>query len=109
MKVVAIPEVVEYIENLIPVLYEKGYFGFKETAKKYVDELYEDILTTLPDRLHKPAPEYFNKYGEDMEYASFIKNKRTTWYVFFEKYEDTGEIIFLIRYIANNHTIAQYL
>jgi len=109
MKVIAIPEVVRYIENLIPVLYEKGYFGFRETAKKYVDELYNDILTTLPERLHKPAPAYFDKYGKDMEYATFKKNKRTTWFVFFEIYEDNGEIFYLVRYIANNHTVAQYL
>jgi len=109
MKVVAIPEVVEYLESLIPILHEKGYFGFRETAKKYVDELYNDIENTLPDRLSKPAPEYFDKYGTGMEYASFKKNKRTTWYVFFEIYEISGEIIYLVRYIANNHTVLQYL
>jgi len=109
MKVVAIPEVVEYLENLIPILHEKGYFGFREAAKNYVDELYNEIETTLPDCLSKPAPEYFSKYGTCMEYASFKKNKRTTWYVFFETYEVSGEIVYLVRFIANNHTVAQYL
>ena len=108
MKVLVIPEVAQYVESLIPVLYEKGYFVFKETAKKYMDDLYDDILTTLPIRLHKPAPKYFDKYGKDMEYAVFKKNKRTTWYVFFRIYQNYGEDIYQVRYIANNHTVAQY-
>ena len=55
MKVAAIPEVLEYIKNLVPILYEKGYFSFKDSAKKYVDELYDDIQTNLPTRQHKPV------------------------------------------------------
>ena len=109
MQVILLPEVLKYIEDLATILYEKEYFGFEETSLKYVLELYDDITTHLPEKQHNPAPEYFDKYGEDMEYASFKKNKRTTWYVFFEIYEDNGEIIYLVRYIANNHTVAQYL
>ena len=109
MKVIALPEVRQYLKAVSHILYEKGYFGFLDSSEKYVEELVDDIKVNLPIKLHKPAPEYFNKYGENMEYASFIKNKRTTWYVFFEKYADNGEIIYLVRYIANNHTIAQYL
>ena len=109
MKVLAIPKVLEYMENLIPLLYEKGYFGFRETAKKYVDELYNEILDTLPFQPHKPAPKYFDKYGKNLEYAFFTKNKRTTWYVFFRVYKIDGEEIYQVRYIANNHTIAQFL
>jgi len=109
MKVIALPEVRQYLKVLSHILYNNGYFGFLDSSEKYVTELFNDIVNTLPERLSKPAPEYFNKYGTGMEYASFKKNKRTTWYVFFETYEDNGEIIYLVRYIANNHTVAQYL
>ena len=44
-----------------------------------------------------------------MQYASFRKNKETQWYVFFNTYRQDGEIIYLIRYISNNHVIAQFL
>jgi len=44
-----------------------------------------------------------------MEYSIFRKSKRTAWYVFFRVYKEMGNEIFQIRYIANNHTIAQYL
>jgi hypothetical protein len=110
MRVVATPEVIEYIENLVPLLYEKGYFSFADTAKKYVDDLYDDIQENLPTRSHKCAPERYAKYGQDLYYATFIKNKRTTWYAFFTKYQDeNNEIIYFVSYIGNNHTEAQHL
>ena len=109
MNVIYLPKVRKHFESLIPVLYENGYFGCKEAAKKYVDDLFEDITKTLPILQHKPAPLYFDKYGKNMKYASFKKNKRTSWYAFFKTYNKNGEKIYLVRYIANNHTVAQYL
>jgi hypothetical protein len=109
MKVVVTPKVYEYLENLVIILYENEYFGHKDSARKYVDDLYEDIKTNLPKCLHKPAPTYFDKYGKNMEYAVFKRNKQTHWYVFFRTFQKNGEEIYQIRYIGNNHTIAQYL
>ena len=109
MQVIFLPEVLDYLEELAEILYEKGYFSFEETALKYILELYDDIVFHLPAHHHKSAPKYFDKYGKDMRYASFRKNKHTTWYVFFKLYENDEEIVYLVRYIANNHVIAQYL
>jgi len=44
-----------------------------------------------------------------MKYAIFIKNRHTSWYVFFKIYRKDREIFYVVRYIANNHEIAQYL
>ena len=109
MQVILLSKVLDYLEDLSEILYEKGYFSFEETALKYVLELYDDIVSNLPIKSYKTAPTYFDKYGKDMKYASFSKSRRTTWYVFFTTYWKNGEKIYLIRYIANNHTIAQYL
>jgi len=109
MNVIFIPEVRIYLKNLAQILYEKEYLGFEETARKYAIELFNDIRKTLPLRPHRPAPPYFDKYGKGLYYAVFKKNKRTSWYAFFRKYEMNGEIFYQVRYIANNHTIAQYL
>ena len=113
MKVIFLPDVRRHFENLIPILYERGYFGYKETAQKYVTDLFDDIENNLHIQvcvnLHKPAPNYFDKYGENMEYTVFKKSKHTSWYVFFETYMENGEIVYLVRYIANNHIIAHYL
>ena len=109
MKVIVLPEVQQHLDSLKKVLFELEYFGFEDSAQRYVDELFDDIATTLPIRLHKSAPKYFEKYGKNMEYAGFRKNKNTMWYVFFTRYWENGEEIYLIRYISNNHMIAQYL
>ena len=109
MKVIVLPEVHDYLDSLIPILYEKGYFGFVDTAINYVDDLLDDIKTNLPTRPHKPAPEYFDKYGKNMYYATFRKNKQTVWSAFFTKYSENDNTTFLVRYIANNHTVAQHL
>ena len=109
MKIIALPEVRQYLKELSYILYEKGYFVFEDTSEKYVEELFHDIKTTLHIRLHKSVPKYFDKYGKGMEYAIFRKNKQTSWYIFFRVYRYNGEDIYLIRYIANNHTISQYL
>jgi len=109
MKVIALRSVIKYMNDLVVILYEKEYFGFKESAKKYVDDLLDDITTNLPAQLRKPAPKYFDKYGKDMYYAVFRKSKNTHWYVFFKINWEKGEEIYKIRYISNNHVIAQYL
>jgi len=109
MQVVFLSNVLEYFDNLVTILYEKEYFGFEEASLEYVMDLYDDIVTTLPIRPHRPAPAYFDKYGKNMEYAVFIKNKHTTWYAFFRVYRNNGEEIYQVRYIANNHTDAHHL
>lgn len=50
VKVVALPEIREYFKELIHILHEKEYFGFEENAIEYVESLFEDIKTTLPQR-----------------------------------------------------------
>ena len=109
MKVLFLPKVQKYYDALEQILYEKGYFSFPESSKKYVKDLVDDIQANLPIKRHQPAPCHFDKHGKGMKYASFKKNKHTTWYVFFKTYEENGEEIYLVRYIANNHTAAQYL
>ena len=81
------PQTLDYLEYLVTVLYQKEYFGWLDTSKKYVDDLFDDIMTYLPAKQHNPAPKYFDKYGKGMYYANFRKNKQTTWYAFFTKYQ----------------------
>lgn len=109
MKVLFLPEVRMYFQELQDILFEKEYFGFEESAVQYVRDLIFDIEATLPERASKIAPPYFNRYGKELRYASFRKNRNTQWYVFFNKYRENGEVIYLVRYISNNHMIAQYL
>ena len=108
-KVLAIPEVIDYLYELVDILYEKHYFGYKYNSVEYVIEQFEDIITNLPKKQHRPAPRYYDKYEKGMFYALFRKNKHTQYYAFFTKYNNNGETIYLVRYIGNNHTEAQHL
>ena len=108
MNVIILPEVLDYLEDLVITLYEKEYFGFLETSTNYVQELLDNIQMDLPSFVSRPAPKYFDKYGKDMEYVVFKKNRRTHWYVFFRVYQANEDVIYQVRHIANNHTTAQY-
>ncbi|MDR0795500.1 MAG: hypothetical protein LBE79_05510 [Tannerella sp.] len=117
MNVLFTSDVSDHIDFLIPFLYELGYFPNKEKSRKYFRELVDNIKKNLPVRQHNPAPPYFYRYlknrahEEYLQFASFSKNRNTCWYAFFTIYEDekTGDNIYLVHYIANNHTVAQYL
>ena len=104
-----LPEVVDYFEELAWVLHTEGYFGEYEYSRKYADDLMKNIKNNLPIKSHKPAKPHFDRYGKGMYYASFKKNRDTTWYAFFNKYLDNGKTVYLVRYINNNHMIAKYL
>jgi hypothetical protein len=106
MKVLYSKNVEEYLRELIEILYHKEYFGFKESAYHYVDTLIDEIDTTISIKPYKKAPEHFSKYGKDLCYVAFPKNRNTTWYVFFNI---IGNDIYFIRYISNNHVISQLL
>jgi hypothetical protein len=109
MSVLFSPEIQEYFDELEIILYEKGYFSYEDVAHKYVDDLIFEIKTDLPSVRHKSAPKYYDKYGKGMKYASFKKNRHTTWYAFFKSYEKNGITIYLVRYIGNSHTEAHRL
>jgi len=109
MRVVVLPEVVDYLLELSNILYEKEYFGFEETAIRYTDDLFDSVKNELPYKPVKPAPAYFNKFGTGMYYAMFKRNGNTCWYAFFNAFRYNGEIVYYVRYISNNHMIAQYL
>lgn len=108
-RVVFTPQVRQYFKTLIPVLYRLGYFSRLDGSRKYVKTLVDDITTGMLTKQHRPAPPHYDQYSEGMYYASFRKNRATVWYVFFTLYDDDGEAVYLVRYIGNNHTDAQYL
>jgi hypothetical protein len=107
MKVLFLPEIEKYLYELVEILYQKEYFGFRESATKYVRELVIEIIEFLPDKPKKIASDYFSRYGKNMFYTSFKRSRNTQWYVFFTIYEE--EEIYLVRYIGTNHTCSQYL
>ena len=110
-QVIISPQITKYFRKLMRILIKKGYFSFEENANGYVNDLVIDITINLPNKSSKQAPKHFEKYGKNLYFASFKKNKQTTWYVFFTIHHDETKDtkIFLIRYVSNNHMIAKYL
>ncbi|GHU89281.1 hypothetical protein FACS1894155_05930 [Bacteroidia bacterium] len=101
MKILFLPEVMDYFLELADILYEKNYFGFENSALEYAEDLFEDISENLPNKHRKLAPNYFDRYGENMNYSAFKRNKNTSWYVFFNIYFENGETVYFVRYISN--------
>lgn len=109
MRIIFLPETLDYFNELTTILYEKEYLGFEESALSYVDSLIDDIKNSLHTKVKKKAPLFFDKYGKGMLYATFRKSKNTQWFVFFTIYESSGELVYLVRFISNNHIVSHYL
>jgi len=109
MKVLFLPEVVDQFLELAEILYDGGYLGFRDAAREYAEQLFRDIQTNLPIKVKKGAPAYFERYGTDLFYSIFPRNKQTIWYVFYSVHDVDGEMMFLVRYLTNNHVIAHHL
>ncbi len=109
MKILVALHVREYAKELVRILYEQEYFEFESSALGYVEGLFHDIRTTLPQKPKRSAPIYFNRYGKNMFYVVFRKSKRTQWYVFFTIHEKNQDLIYFIRHISNNHIDAHNL
>jgi hypothetical protein len=105
MKIIYHKQVIDCLNELVDILYEQNYFGFKESAYDYVDWIFNRIENNIAVLPPKAAPEYFSKYGKNLYYISLKKNNQTTWYIFFHHETD----LFHVRYISNNHVIAKYL
>lgn len=91
------PFVINYLDELVRILYKKEYFGYLETAEEYVSKIYDVIPDIIKLNIHKSIPESLHYLGSN--YIFYKSNQRTTRYVFFEKRKND----FLITGIINNH------
>lgn len=105
IRIVYDPEIENYLNKLVTILYENKYLSSKSTAYDYVSQIIDTIEKEISVKPYKPAPPHFDQYGKDLVYVVFKRNNNTQWYVFFKPIDD----IFYIRYIGNNHTCAQYI
>lgn len=86
------------INCIIDVLFEEGYFGFRESAENYGAKIYDFIKYNIDSPTSKTSPSLFQKYGHF--YIRYKANEQTTWYIFFDK-KDTR---YLVNFILNNHS-----
>jgi hypothetical protein len=103
-QIVFLPEFINYLDELSFILYESEYFGFKDSAKKYTDKIFNFCQLHVGVSVGKKAPAYFNHYGINMKYITYKPNKQTSWYIFYQQYKNK----YIVRYITNNHVSARY-
>ena len=89
--------VVGYFDDLVLLLIKENYFTYIENANDYVDKIIDFIYYELPNAQHKETPKELLKHGK--YYVKYNANKRTAWYVFFDKKGNR----YVIEYITNNH------
>ena len=97
-------EVELFLDELLIILFEKGYFSFPDSAKSYVDRLIDYIERNIGIIPGRKAPSYFDRYAKNMKYITYRANKSTVWYAFYQQRDN----VFLIRHITNNHVVAQH-
>lgn len=81
--------------HLFDVLLEKEYFSFQDSAADYVNNI-EKFVFSIASQQHCPIN--IKEYGSLC--IKYKANKRTTWYITFDKEND----VYLIKNIINNHT-----
>lgn len=91
------PNVIDFLDGLVRILYKKEYFGFIETAEEYVSKIYDFVQDNITFSTHKVTPKKLKYLGSN--YIFYKSNNRTTWYIFFEKRNQN----YLITGIINNH------
>ena len=90
--------VIQYLDELVLVLYINEYFGYIESAELFVDKLTDYInehIITFPARKTPLKIKYLGS-----KYMFYKSNQRTTWYIFFEQ-KDTN---FVITNIINSNS-----
>ena len=97
VKVIIAPKVIDYLDDLVRVLYKEEYFGFIESAEGYVIKIYDAIDENIKLSTHKSTPQKLKYLG--LNYIFYKVNNRTTWYIFFEKKNHN----YLVTGIINNH------
>ncbi|MEO7312661.1 MAG: hypothetical protein ABIX01_19905 [Chitinophagaceae bacterium] len=94
-KIIYTPRAKKKIEQLFTALLKKGYFFEVENALDYIANIDKAISNISDATHHKTKNPYFGKW-----YIKYKANRKTTWYIFFDK-DNEG---YLIKNIINNHT-----
>ncbi len=98
-KIIFENDVLEYFDDLVFTLFKEEYFSYAESAQKYTDKVVAFIISSISIFPQKQTPKPLQYLGSN--YIFYKTNKRTTWYIFFEKRNEN----YLITGIINNYCI----
>jgi hypothetical protein len=90
--------VIQYLDDLIFVLYNNEYFGFIDSSEIFIDKLINFIYENIEIFPSKKTPIQIQYLGTN--YIFYKSTQRTTWYIFFEQKNKN----FVITNIINNNS-----
>lgn len=96
-KVIFSAKLNEQLEALVFILFKEDYFSFINNAIEYVNKIYDFVYNDILTFPHKKTPKQLKHLGSN--YIFYKSNSRTTWYIFFEKFNNN----YLITGVLNNH------
>lgn len=96
-KIIYSKNILDYFDDLVYVLFNNNYFLYLDNADMYLEKLVYFVSNSIATFPHKKTPQELLHFGE--KYIFYKPNKRTTWYVFFNQYQEK----YLITGILNNH------
>ncbi|AWK04385.1 hypothetical protein HYN56_09115 [Flavobacterium crocinum] len=70
IEVVFTPSVISYLDDLVLILYKKEYFGFIESAEKYVDDIYDAVSDRIKKSSHKKTQKPLKYLGAEYIFLS---------------------------------------
>lgn len=100
--------VLDQLSESVQELVDKNYFSDEDYAVSYLIDIVRFFQLNYAHLIVRSAPVYFKRYcvmTSQLKYLSYRKNRNTTWYAFFEAYDDTISVV----YLNNNHMIGHLL
>ena len=100
--------VLDQLSESVQTLVEKNYFSDEDYAISYLVDVVRLFQLNIDHLVVRDAPASFKRYcviTDKVKYVSYRKNRNTTWYAFFEEYDDTISVV----YLNNNHIIGHLL
>ncbi len=87
-----------YLNDLTFTLFKKDYFSYFENSVIYKDKIIEFIEQDIQNFPAKKTPKELKNFGSN--YIFYKSNQRTTWYIFFEQFDNN----YLITNIINSNS-----
>ena len=75
--------VLEYLDDLVHILFVEEYFGFVESSEVFVDKIIDFIKNDIQNFPARKTPDKLKNFGSN--YIFYKSNQRTTWYIFLNK------------------------
>ncbi|QBO59090.1 hypothetical protein [Chryseobacterium salivictor] len=88
----------ETLRELVDLLYDFKYFGFRNSAVEYTMKIVDFIDQNIDKPITKNSPAPFQKFGR--KYLRYKVTNKTFWYIFFDEKDNR----FIINHILNNHS-----